>query len=171
MEHGANKPDGLQGAEESAYHARSWAAQHIAWAILAALLIAALLGVFGGGGPLSWTRERTPDGALEIRYERFVRRDAPAQLEVRVAAALADAGHIRLRVGREYLTSVRVEWITPPPLRVEAAGEETVYVFAARAGAPSTLMFNLQMQASGRQRARFTVGPDHSIGFTQFVYP
>jgi hypothetical protein len=52
------------------FQRRVWRVQRIGWLIIAAVIVAALLGVFGGG-PLS--RAAVQGDGLRLEYERFAR--------------------------------------------------------------------------------------------------
>jgi len=161
---------GLQLAE-AAGHRRAARAQRVVWAVLALLVLAVLLGLFGGGGPFSATRARTPDGALELRYQRLTRAGAPATLEVRIAPALVPGARIHLELGREYARSARIQRISPEPLQVRSGPEGLGYDFAAAPGAPARIVFHLQMREFGLLRGRLALPPAHELEFLQLVYP
>ncbi|HEX7043648.1 MAG TPA: hypothetical protein VF203_03445 [Burkholderiales bacterium] len=169
MNRSARRPQGIEAAEETRLHRRAWAVQRLAWTVLAVLLAAALLGLFGGGGPLSRSQARSADGALEVRYERFARREAPADLEIHAAPRGAASGELHVHISRKYLEGVRVDRITPAPVRVEAGHEDVTYVFAARS--PTAFTFRLQLQTAGRLQGQITLEPDSSVRFSQLVYP
>ena len=48
----AVRPDGLQLDEDRGFQRRFWRAERIAWGTFAAIMLAALSGLFGGSGPL-----------------------------------------------------------------------------------------------------------------------
>ena len=152
-------------------HARVATVRRVAWAVLALLVIAALLGLFGGQGLYSATTTRTADAALELHYERLTRLSAPAVLDIRVAPEHVRAGRIRLQLDREYTRAARIERITPAPLRVESGGPGLRYEFAGDAGSPARIVFHMQMEDIGALRGKLTLLPDHSLAFTQIVYP
>lgn len=145
--------------------------QRIAWVALALAVLAVLLGVFGGQGPVSDARQRTADGVLEIRYDRLTRWSAPATLEITVSGEHVDANELRLGLNREYLKAALIERITPAPVRTQAGTGEIYFVFAAAPGARALIVFHLKMEAIGLQRGRITLAPDTALEFAQFVYP
>lgn len=145
--------------------------QRVAWAVLVLAVVAVLLGAFGGTGFISTASMRSPDGALEIHYQRLARRSAPATLEVRVAGVHVDGPELRLGLDRKYLEAARIERITPAPLRTESGDRQITFVLAATAGTPALVVFQLKMDAIGLERARVTLAPDRSLEFTQFIYP
>lgn len=157
--------------DEATSHRSMARVQRLAWAVLALLVLAVLLGLFGGQGPLSATQARTPDGALELRYERLTRLSAPATLDIRIAPAYVRSERIRLELDREYARTARIEHIAPEPLRVQSGPQGLRYEFATVPGTPARIVFHLQMQEFGVLRGKLALRPDHSLEFLQLVFP
>jgi hypothetical protein len=146
-----------------------WTAQRVAWAVLAALLLAALLGVFGGG-PLARAEARGADG-LAVRYERFSRARCPETLTVLLPA---DAGGGRtLRISAALLDGVRLLDVSPPPARVRWNGEERVFVFDAEPGAdgPLRIAFRLEPTRAGRLVGWMAAGAGAPVEIGKLVHP
>ncbi|MBL0968407.1 MAG: hypothetical protein IBJ02_04785 [Brevundimonas sp.] len=55
----------LELGEDTGFQRRFWRIQRIAWAGFALVIVAALLGLTGAGGPLSRSVVRTPDGLID----------------------------------------------------------------------------------------------------------
>jgi hypothetical protein len=107
-----------------------------------------------------------------VDYERFARYEKPQELRVRLAGGVAEGGEVRVILDRRYAEGVQVEYATPPPERVETAGDDLVYVFrAADAGRPATLVFQCTPQRFGRLRGRVALPAGEALTFTQLVYP
>jgi hypothetical protein len=157
--------------QDLAFAQRSWRIQRAAWLGMGVVLLLALAGVFGSG-PLSRSDASLP-GFLRLQYQRFARHQAPQVLIARLEPAATRAGEVRLWVDRQYLDDSKVDTITPPPSRVEAAADRLVYVFSTRRpGEPVTIVFTLQSERIGLSSGR--VGLDDAEGFVpfrQFVYP
>ena len=77
----------LEIAQDLAFQRREWTIQRVAWAVMALVALAGLLGLFGGAGPL--TRAAAGNGALRLDYARFERKHAPTELRLQVAAGVA----------------------------------------------------------------------------------
>ena len=82
---------GLEVHEDMRLVRRSWVVQRIGWGVMAALLLAALLGLFGTG-PLSRATATAPGGAVTLDYDRFGRYLGPATLLIRVGPGAAPGG-------------------------------------------------------------------------------
>lgn len=136
-----------------------------------AIVIGALAGVSGSGGPLTRTTAATADGSSEVQYARFARYSAPTTLEVNVAAA-ESGSRIRLRVSEEYLDAMTVRSITPPPVSTTLAERQYVFVFE-RSPTPAVAKIQLQLEptAFGPTQGWLAVDNGAPILFTQFIYP
>lgn len=161
---------GFEIEEEPRFHHTSWRVQRVAWSILALVLLAALLGALGRGGPLASAQVRGPAG-VTVEHERFPHYGAPSTLRVRLPADAARSGEVRLRVDRRYIHGMRIESVTPPPARVEAGADELVYVFATGTARPTEIVFRLHMDTIGRVSGAFALDTGAPVRFTQFVLP
>lgn len=157
---------GLELDDDMRAHRVGWIAQRVGWAVMAAILVAACVGLFGRG-PLSEVEERAGDRLL-VRYERFARARATSELQV-VAGPDAD-GELRVWLGRDLLRDQEVDHVVPEPVRVVSAGDRLGYVFAVGDGLPTTVVFHLQPERPGRHAAEVGVG-DASVRFAQYVWP
>lgn len=85
----------LEVDQDLAFERKSWAAQRIGWGVMTLAIVAALAGLLGSG-PASRTRAETPDGAIAVEYDRFVRANAPTDLDVSVGRGAIRDGVVRL---------------------------------------------------------------------------
>jgi hypothetical protein len=143
------------------FQSRIWTAQRIGWCVIAALIIAALAGVFGVG-PASHASAES--AGLRLDYERFGRLLRPMSLRF----ALGEGRPAELALTRRYLESFRIEQITPEPSEVASTGAWVVYRFAG--AGPVVVIFDLVAEQIGT-----VAGSAHSGGaaleFRQFIYP
>ncbi|ABG03678.1 hypothetical protein Rxyl_0708 [Rubrobacter xylanophilus DSM 9941] len=153
-------------AEDLGFQERMWRAQRISWAVMAALALAALLGLFGGG-PLAGAS--AGGGEVSVpEYERFVRFGSPTTLRVRLEPP-AGGGEVRLWVEQGYLEGVRLQRITPEPAGAEAARGGVLYTFRA-SGGPAVVTFDLEPDRAGLLEGSLRSGGG-SVTLRQFVYP
>jgi hypothetical protein len=157
--------------QDLAFQRRSWTVQRVGWVVIGVLLVLALAGLLGSG-PLSRQQVELP-GLLRLEYERFTRYQTPHTLTVRLQPGATSAAEARVWVDRRYLEGTKVEAITPSPLRVEAAADRLVYIFAmSRPGDPVTIAFTLQSEELGPRSGRVGLGGAGPVApFRQFVYP
>ena len=154
--------------QDLAYQEREWRVQRAGWVFMAAIVLAALLGVLGLG-PLNGGTA-SAGSALEVSYERFRRLQAPGVLELHLAAP-PGARQVQLSVNDAYLKAVRVESVTPDPASVAGDGTRVVYTFNLLPEA-QTLAVTMRFwpQRFGLFRAELG-SSGHTVSFTQVVFP
>jgi protein-L-isoaspartate(D-aspartate) O-methyltransferase len=156
---------GPQVAEDEGFQRKEWATQRVAWVGFALVLLAAAIGLFGGG-PLS-RATRGAEGA-QIEFDRFTRREKPFDLVVRLAAAGSET--ITVEIASEILRDVAVEGTTPTT-ELERSGENGGrFEFAATPGLPAMLKFRLQSSTPGLHAGTIRVD-GVPLSFSTFVYP
>jgi hypothetical protein len=168
-----NDVDPFDSPAALAHQRRVWRVQRVAWALMALLVLAALLGLTGSG-PLSRRSVTSADGAVRVEYERFLRRGATTTLRIHARPNEREAAGLAVWVVRSYLEDVTIQGVQPPPERVQASHDRVTWSFQLSAqdpGAPTTVTIHLVPEAIGRLRA--VVGPDARPGleFSQWVYP
>ena len=167
---GSKQPLEIEPSES--FHRRDWRVQRIGWAILALTAVAALLGAFGQG-MLAWAEQTSAEGTVHVRYERLVRRHAPARLEFTIAPGLAGAdGRVRLWLDRGYAEQLEITAIQPEPVEVSATPALLIYQFAVSdGGRPVQVTFSVQHDRAGRSHAGAGVLPRGTVRLDQFVFP
>ncbi|QDV34840.1 hypothetical protein [Tautonia plasticadhaerens] len=161
----------LQIQTDPRFQRTMFAVQRAAWAVMAALLLAALLGLFGSG-PVSRATAGGGGAPLLLEFERFARLDAETTLRARIEAAPGPDGTIRIRIDEGYLRDVQVRRITPEPDHAEVGADVVDYVFRARSPGPRvTVTFAVRPERAGRLRGRISLGDGTPLRFGHFVYP
>ena len=140
---------------------RSWAFQRFGWLLIAALVLAALLGVFGSG-PLS--SASTEGVRVRLDYDRFARLGQSTKLRL----SFVNASDTRLEFSRAYLEAFRIEQITPQPRAAEGNEDTLGYLFAGEGS--MTVAFDLVPEKFGII-AGATRGLGETLLFRQLVYP
>lgn len=164
---------GLELNQDLSFQRRSWRVQRVAWFIMAGIVAAALLGLFGKG-PLSSATVSTPDRTMQVRYERFGRLDSPLITNVRLARGTADAdGRVRLWISRAYLGRVAGDGISPIPESTQTAADRVVFVFRLTDPAqPVDATFYLNTEKVGPLTGQFgLVDRKPVLTIRQFIYP
>jgi hypothetical protein len=150
--------------EDMDFQRREWSFQRVGVALLAALVLGALLGITGMGGPLSHSIVGEPGGPVQIEYERFVRRGGVATLKVHLSGM---SGEPRLWISDRYFDRVRIESVEPQPHLVLA--EARRHVYAIRIASPqATITLEVRHQTFGRLDAEIGVIDGPSFRFSQF---
>jgi hypothetical protein len=161
----------LELEEDIGFQRRGWAVRHIAWAILALVFLAALLGLFGNG-ILSEATLGDDGMPLQLEYQRFGRYKAPMDLKVHLGPEAIQEGKVRLWLERSYLNIMQVETIVPQPGSVESGANHLIYVFnVSSSDFPVEVTFLMQSESIGRQTGRLGLEGGSSLSFSQFIYP
>jgi hypothetical protein len=157
--------------QDADFQRRSWALQRLGWAIMGLLILAALLGLFGGG-PLSSITARSQDGSLTLQYDRFWRWQSPMILRVTVRPITQHAGQVHIWLNRAYLEGVSIEQVQPLPQRVEAGAERLTYIFSlSQVDQPTEIHFTVEPQRPGRIAGQLGLTDSTSLQFAHFIYP
>lgn len=168
----AARLDGLQVDEDMAFQRWAWRAQRVGWALIVLLLVAAVLGLLGSG-PLSEATASVP-GVMRLEYQRFARYQTSHTLTIRLEPAAVVGPAARVGIDAQYLESVEIKSVLPPPRAVHGAGDRLIYEFdVAEPGRPLAVAFLLAPQQIGRVEGRVTLERpgDHVAVFRQIVYP
>jgi hypothetical protein len=161
----------LELEEDIGFQRRDWLVRRIAWAVLALVFLAALLGLFGNG-VLSEATLGDDGMPLQLEYQRFGRYKAPMDLKVHLGPEAIQEGKVRLWLERNYLNTMQVETIVPQPGSVESGANHLIYVFnISSSDFPVEVTFLMQSESMGRQIGRVGLEGGSSLSFSQFIYP
>ncbi len=140
------------------FQRRVWRAERIGWALMLAVVLAALGGLFGGGGPLA--RGEAADGGLEAEWPRMARLGAAAPIRVTLPPE-PGAREAELLLPPDFAANWQVRAIAPAPIEMEggagalvlrlrrdAAGRAAVAIEAEPAGRPGPR--RLRLGSAGR---------------------
>lgn len=122
------KSNGLQLDSDVALQERMWLAERIGWILTALVLVAALLGAFGGSGPLNQGHYDDPDGSLSVKYQRMARHATETSLEVRF---LPQGRQAELWISNVSLEGLSLQRVLPEPQSVARNGDRTYFRFDA----------------------------------------
>jgi hypothetical protein len=151
--------------EDLAFQQREWFVQRIGTGMLFLFVGAAMLGLTGMGGPLSHADVSDADGALRVEYERFVRRNAPATIKVRLRGG---PGDLRFWVSSSYLEHVRIDTIVPPPQLVLIESDRQVFMI--RSATPDVLVtLELEHLGMGTREAEVGLVDGPSVRLSQLA--
>ncbi len=163
--------DGIEIHDDFGVQLREWRTERVAFVVIAALLVAALLGLFGTG-PLAWATVANDAGTLTVEYERFARRGGTSAFTVVVSERSQSDGEFQLLFDRTYLEAFTIEAITPEPTEVGVAEERLRYTFAqAHPGASLTVTFHVTPQSLGRVPASVSLRDQKPLRYWHFFYP
>lgn len=152
-----------------------WMVQRIFWAIALLILLAALLGFFGGG-PLSGGEERVEgDGySYELSYNRWNRQKNPQELDLRVAGSNLAGETLRVTVPQSFLDDVSVEGVTPDPDSTSLRSEGAVYSWQLGEGDEFAVTFDYTADDWRTLKGDLLVAigeSEETLSFSQFLFP
>lgn len=156
--------------EDFAFQRRTWLVERVGWILLALLVAAALLGLFGGG-ILGSARVSTADGSLAISYDRFWRQHSPTELRLEAVPPTAGSP-LRIWISRDYIERTHISQIMPTPTITEVSPDRIVLEFAVGGGRGSvSVMLRIEPLAPWRTIGRVGVEGGEDLSFNQYIYP
>ncbi|HSK96782.1 MAG TPA: hypothetical protein VK891_09215 [Euzebyales bacterium] len=153
-------PD-LQIERDDRYLAAERALHRAIVVLMALVVVAGALGVFGFG-PLS-SASRAGDG-FEVSYDRFGRNGAPLTLDVTTTGS-------DVFVGDALLESVQIERVTPAPAAERRAAGGMAFTFAPADGGPTRVSFDLTGDAVGVVSGQIGRSPGDAMAIRIIFYP
>jgi hypothetical protein len=153
------------------FQRRSWAIQRLGWVMLALLILAACLGLFGSG-PLSQAMTGRQEDPLSVQYHRFWRLKSPMSLRLHFGPQATRSGQARVWLSRSYLEAMSVQHVTPQPQQVEAGPDRLTYVFTlSPPERPTTVTFNIEPETPGSVSGQAGLENGLTVSFRHFIYP
>lgn len=153
------------------FQRRDWRAQRIGWGLMLLVVLGAIAGVFGHG-PVAKDRARTPDGRLELQYDRIVRHASEIPIRLRILPAAARDSLLDVWISTEFVRGLIIERIEPEPLEEHAGADHVVFRFrVADPSRPSDIMFHVEPDHLWRRRGVIGLVRGDSVRFTQYVLP
>lgn len=151
------------------FQRREWTVQRAGWLVMLAIVLAALIGLFGGG-PLSTATAKVEP--LQLQYTRFERRHAPTKLEVSVASGAVSQDQVEIWLSSDYLARIEITSIVPEPEEVSETNDRVIYRFNIddQTRAPRILM-TLEHDEPGLTTCRIGMVDGPELAFWQVIYP
>ena len=120
----------MQTELDSRYLEKERVVQRIGWVVIAALVAAALLGVFGGG-LLSQGKARhaTAGGELTLTYPRLGRAESNLEMELQIDAPQATGSEVTAVLSGELLQKATIKTISPEPDSQSPQGDGVAYTW------------------------------------------
>jgi hypothetical protein len=156
--------------EDIQLESTNWKVQRVAWVIMALVIIAALLGFTGDGGIGNLQSLKAGDSAegLEVEYERFLRRSAPAEIKVKLAPSTSDS-LTDLHLSKDFYEKLQIDKVVPEPSEVYTHERGITYRFTT-ANEPFAVTFYLTPKGMGSLPLHFSTN-ERKVAITQFIYP
>jgi hypothetical protein len=161
----------LEVSQDLDFQRRSWTFQRVGWVVVALLVLAALLGLFGSG-PLSQGTVGAQGGPLWVEYPRFARLKAPTTLRLPLGPEAVSGSEVRIWLDRTFLEGVQIQQVTPQPDRVEIGPDRFIYVFqVSDPSQPTAVVFFMQPEETGSLSGRTGLDEGPALSSNSFIYP
>jgi hypothetical protein len=157
--------------EDMQFQRRSWALQRVGWMAMLLVVVAGLLGIFGGDGALNQASLGAAASTLRVTYTPFTRVISPMKLHFQIQDA-SGADQTRIWISRDYLDEMEIRTLEPEAESVEVTSDRLVYTFRlGDINTPAGITFMMEPQRVGSLSGRIGVEGGDSYEFTQFVFP
>ncbi|SIQ89089.1 hypothetical protein [Pontibacter lucknowensis] len=156
--------------EDIQLESTNWKVQRVAWVVMSIFVLAALLGFTGDGGIGNLQSLKAGDSAegLEVEYERFIRRSAPAEIKVKLHASTSDS-LTDLHLSKDFYEQLKIDKVVPEPAEVYTTVQGITYRFAT-ARQPFSVTFYLTPKGMGSLPLHFSTA-EKQVAITQFIHP
>ena len=155
--------------EDTRWIRREWLIQRVGEYFLIALVILGACGLFSKG-ILSNGSAGSPDGAIEVEYERFGRVQSNMDMTIRLKSAPAE--RFSVTIGSGALENLQIQTLQPQPLEAVTLGSDLRLTFRANDTGPDHVIWlGLQPRHPGRIAVSVSSGDHPPARFTQWIYP
>jgi hypothetical protein len=152
--------------EHMVFQRRTWIIQRAGWFVLAAVCLAALTGLLGGG---ILSNRALEGAAMTIEYERFERATRLAQFGFHFAPT--DNTERRLHLSRSFQDKFEITSIQPPPLRSLATLGGLELIFAVAPSVKNQVTIWARPHGYGSVAIASHVDNNPPSNFRVFIYP
>jgi len=148
------------------FQRREWVTQRIFWALIALILIAAMVGVFGRG-PLA--HRTTANTSLEVEYDWLTRVHSRSAWTLTPRTPPVD-GRYRVALDANWAQHFQIQDINPQPESARLVSGRWEYEFAA-AGSDVAIVFHVEPRKIGRLEGSIQLNEEPPLPMSHFVFP
>ena len=156
--------------EDIALQRRGWFAERCAWIVMAAMLMAAALGLFSEG-PLSRTSVGDVAGTFRADYGHMQRLGAPTTVKLLVSGSAVTAGGVEIDLFNSFRDAMKITDIQPAPVRATALADRMRLRFAAIEGHDAAIYVYATPEKFGRTRVQLGLAGADPLALPLLVYP
>ncbi len=155
--------------EDLEFQRRWWRFEKVVWSLFVLILLADLSGILGRG-PLANARAQTPDGTLDLKYERVLRENTSSIMTVLPETTAIHDGKLRLFVSDSILKEFGAQRVIPQPQTSTVGDGGVMYTFLATS-TPLTVQIELKPSFIGAHTFRVGISGGSSIQAKSVVLP
>jgi hypothetical protein len=160
----------LELREDMRHQRHEWRAERVGWWLMVVILLAAVLGVFGGAGPLDKTRTGQEGSALWVDHPRFARYQAPAEIRIHFRVPTG-ADSVRIGLNRDFYEVVEPE-VRPEPESTHVSWDKVTFQFAVAKGSePTAVTIRIRPTTRWRREVHVWMNDTQHVSFPIFIYP
>jgi len=158
------------------FERRKWAFDRAMWCVMAALILAALLGFFGSGiFSRTTVSESYQGGAVELAHPRFARFHVPENMRLDVHAPDATGESLKVTLSSALAEQIDVTSVSPPPDSVTFGPDGQTYEWQVEDWSqPVGPSFAYEPDDWGRVKGQMSVqagdAAEVTLGVTQWVF-
>jgi hypothetical protein len=152
--------------ENMRFQRRSWIVERVGWAVLLAVALLGLSGVFGTG-PLSWAK--VSSGSLSVEYDRFQRVTRLARFTFGLRAQ--HGPDARLHLSSAFQRNFEISNVQPQPARSSAGPDGVDLQFATGGASGGRIVIWAHSRHYGISDIKARLGNGAPLSFWVFVYP
>lgn len=159
------RPDGLQLEECRPFQERFWTIQRWAWLIFMLVLVGALLGLTGSGGPLSRATQGFAEGSVE--YPRIARWETPDLM----GFTFHEGDNQTLTLSQSFSDAFQVQSIQPEPASSRLTDKGIVLQFDGEGAGATTVIMHITPLSPGLVNFGTAIGPAELTQVSLVVLP
>lgn len=161
--------DAVSVGEDLDFQRSWWRFEKIAWAVLALVLVADALGIFGRGW-LARAEKKSPDASIDLRYERVERTGTPSEMMLVFGPTAIHDGKIQLFSSESVVKELGAQRVIPQPINSEIGPRGITYTFPT-SGIPATVSIALEPSIPGIHHIELRVPGSPSVQARIVVLP
>lgn len=155
--------------EDLTFQRKWWRFEKIVWGFFVLVLIADLTGALGRG-PLAKAERKTPDGTLDVKYERVEREGTSSIMTFQPTAEAVHDGKLQIFVSDSVLKQLGAQRVIPQPELSTVGSGGVTYTFSAQS-LPMTVQMELKPSFIGSHQFTTSVPGGQPVQANVFVLP
>ncbi len=122
--------DTIAVGEDLEFQRHWWRFERTAWVIFGFIILCDVAGLFGRGY-LANAERKTPDGSMDLKYERIERASTPSIMTFRFGPEAVRGGQIHLFVSQDVVKTLGAQRVSPQPAQSVIGNGGITYTFPA----------------------------------------
>ena len=142
--------------------------EKLSWAIMAALLASACLGLTGPG---HFSKRQVAVGSLRVEYEHFLHSTKPSEVVLSLDPSATTTGRVGITLSGALVGDARVEGSRPAAAAQASAGKNSRMEFLVTHGRPAEIVLTQHPESWGAVESHIVLDDGTQVVLPQFIYP